>query len=63
VLAVRDLAPPGTLPAVLVNNPDLAQWRHLTGGMAKTYLTRFDAGEWPQLRTQPPADAAQGGVL
>ena len=62
-LAVRDLAPPGTLPAVLVNNSDLAEWRGipLTGRMVAKALARFDAGEWPELRTQSPAGL--GGEL
>ena len=62
-LVVRDLAPPGALPAVMVNHPDLEQWRRipLTGAMVGKALDRFDAGEWPELRTQSPAD--QGGEL
>ena len=52
---------PDKLPAELVNRPELEQWRHLTGGMAKKYLARFDAGEWPGLITQSPA--GQGGEL
>ncbi len=56
-IAARDLAPPGTLPAVLVNRPELAEWRRipLTGRMVARGLERFDAGEWPELRTQSPA--------
>ncbi len=52
---------PDKLPAELVNRPELEQWRHLTGGMAKKYLARFDAGEWPELITQSPAGL--GGEL
>ena len=56
-IAARDLAPPGTLPAVLVNRPELAEWRRipLTGRMVARGLERFDAGDWPELRTQSPA--------
>jgi hypothetical protein len=49
---------PDKLPAELVNSPDLAPWRHLTGGMVKKHLAQFDAGEWPELRTQSPAGQA-----
>jgi hypothetical protein len=52
---------PDKLPAELVNSPDLAPWRHLTGGMVKKHLAQFDAGEWPELRTQSPA--GRGGEL
>jgi hypothetical protein len=47
----------------MVNHPDLEQWRRipLTGAMVGKALDRFDAGEWPELRTQSPAD--QGGEL
>ena len=60
-LVARDLAPPGALPAVLVNHPDLEPWHRipLTGAMVAKALARFDAGEWPELRAQPPA--GQGG--
>jgi hypothetical protein len=62
-LVVRDLAPPGALPAVMVNHPDLEPWRRipLTGRMVAKALARFDAGEWPELRTQSPAGL--GGEL